>query len=495
MQSEKMPNFLKKRAFLTPERTAVYYQEQTITFGELYQRSYQAAGQLEGVGVQKDQYVGVLLKNNLDTVVILFALQLLGVHSVILNNRLAPAELVWQLKDSKVASLLLDDSFSDTRAFINRQLPSLDMVTKGGLLTGITCEPDIQEEIGLSEVCTIMYTSGTTGNPKGVIQTYGNHWWSSVGSALNLGFMEGDCWLCNVPLFHISGFSILMRSVIYGIPIVLHDHFDAEDTINDIHDKKVTIMSVVGTALGRIVDALQDRRLPDHFRCMLLGGGPAPLPLLQACVEKGIPVFQTYGMTESSSQIVTLAPEYSLSKLGSAGKPLFTSQVQIVAENGSQVPSGVPGEIVVKGPNVTPGYLFLPEVTEEKFQNGWFHTGDVGYLDEEGFLYVLDRRSDLIISGGENIYPAEIEAVLLAHRDVLEAGVTGLEDAKWGQVPIAFIIKKPGTNPSSEELMQFCKEQLGKYKVPKAFYFMEELPRNASKKLLRRELLKWVDQC
>jgi o-succinylbenzoate---CoA ligase len=228
---------------------------------------------------------------------------------------------------------------------------------------------------------------------------------------------------------------------------------------------------------------------------MLLGGGPAPLQLLQACVEKGIPVFQTYGMTESSSQIVTLAPEYSLSKLGSAGKPLFTSQVQIVAENGSQVPSGVPGEIVVKGPNVTPGYLFLPEVTEEKFQNGWFHTGDVGYLDEEGFLYVLDRRSDLIISGGENIYPAEIEAVLLAHRDVLEAGVTGLEDAKWGQVPIAFIIKKPGTNPSSEELMQFCKEQLGKYKVPKAFYFMEELPRNASKKLLRRELLKWVDQC
>jgi O-succinylbenzoic acid--CoA ligase len=436
----------------------------------------------------------VLLKNNLDTMVILFSLQLLGVHAVILNNRLSPSELVWQLKDSKAASLLLDDSFSDTKEFINRQLPSLYTVTKGELLTSITCVPDVQEEISLSEVCTIMYTSGTTGNPKGVIQTYGNHWWSSVGSALNLGFMEGDCWLCNVPLFHTSGFSILMRSVIYGMPIVLHEHFDVEETIHAIHDKKVTIMSVVGTALRRIVDALRDRRLPNHFRCMLLGGGPAPLPLLQACVEKEIPIFQTYGMTESSSQIVTLAPEYSLSKLGSAGKPLFISQVQIVAEDGSPAPSGVPGEIVIKGPNVTPGYLFLPEVTDEKFLNGWFHTGDVGYLDEEGFLYVLDRRSDLIISGGENIYPAEVEEVLLAHPDVLEAGVTGLVDAEWGQVPIAFIIKKEGTNPSSEELEQFCKERLGKYKVPKAFYFMEELPRNASKKLLRRELKKWVKE-
>jgi o-succinylbenzoate---CoA ligase len=339
-----------------------------------------------------------------------------------------------------------------------------------------------------------MYTSGTTGNPKGVIQTYGNHWWSSVGSALNLGFIEGDSWLCNVPLFHISGFSILMRSVIYGMPIVLHEHFDVEETIHDIHDKKVTIMSVVGTSLRRIVDALRERRLPNHFRCMLLGGGPAPLPLLQACIEKEIPVFQTYGMTESSSQIVTLAPEYSLTKLGSAGKPLFTSQLQIVAEDGGLAPSGMPGEIVIKGPNVTPGYLFLPEVTEEKFINGWFHTGDVGYLDEEGFLYVLDRRSDLIISGGENIYPAEIEAVLLAHPDVSEAGVTSLEDAEWGQVPIAYIVKREGTNPSVGALEQFCKERLAKYKVPKAFYFTKELPRNASKKILRRELREWVKE-
>ncbi|ETI69289.1 o-succinylbenzoate--CoA ligase [Neobacillus vireti] len=490
MQNETMPNFLKNRAFLTPERTAVYFKEQTLTFKELYDRTHETAGQIQAFGVQQDQFVGVLLKNHLDTVVILFALQLLGVKAVILNNRLSPAELVWQLNDSKVASLILEDSFAEIEQEINQQTASLKTITKERLFQMEAAMPAIKDEICLSQICTIMYTSGTTGNPKGVMQTYGNHWWSSVGSALNLGYTKSDCWLCSVPLFHISGFSILMRSVIYGMPFVLHERFDVERTIADISRKKVTIMSVVGTMLSRIVEKLEDRRLPEHFRCMLLGGGPAPLPLLQACVKKDIPVFQSYGMTESSSQIVTLSPEYSLTKLGSAGKPLFPAQLKIVDENGLPAKASEAGEIIVKGPNVTPGYLNRQEATEEKFHAGWFSTGDIGYVDEEGFLYVLDRRSDLIISGGENIYPAEIEATLLAHPAVADAGVTGIADAKWGQVPIAFIVKN--NTVSEDELQQFCLEKLAKYKVPKAFYFIEMLPRNAAKKLLRRQLREWV---
>jgi O-succinylbenzoic acid--CoA ligase len=487
MTTELLPNFLKKRAFLTPERVAVYFQEQSLTFRELYQRSYQVAGQIQALGVQKDQYVSVLLKNHLDTVVILFALQLLGVRAVILNNRLTPSELVWQLNDSRSSFLILEDSFSEMAVVINAGT-SLKTITKAILFEQKAVVPAIQEEISLSEICTIMYTSGTTGSPKGVIQTYGNHWWSAVGSALNLGFTDNDCWLCVVPLFHISGFSIVMRSVIYGMPIVLHDHFDVDRTIKDIDVLRVTIMSVVGTMLTQMVDTLHSSRLPTHFRCMLLGGGPAPLPLLEACVEKAIPIFQTYGMTESSSQIVTLSPEYSLTKLGSAGKPLFPAQLQIVLEGGVEASAGVAGEIIIKGPNVTPGYLYRAQASEETFRDGWFSTGDIGYMDEEGFLYVLDRRSDLIISGGENIYPAEIETVLLAHPDIVDAGVTSLDDAKWGQVPIAFIVKKEGTNPLAGELQQFCLDQLAKYKVPTAFYFIDELPRNAAKKLLRRNL-------
>jgi o-succinylbenzoate---CoA ligase len=311
---------------------------------------------------------------------------------------------------------------------------------------------------------------------------------------LNLGYTDSDRWLCSVPLFHISGYSILMKSVIYGMPMILHESFDADRAINDIKTKQVTIISVVGTMLFRIVEALKDSKLPNHFRCALLGGGPAPLPLLEACKAKEVPVFQSYGMTETASQIVTLAPEYSITKLGSAGKPLFPSQIMISLEDGKQASPKQAGEIIVKGPNVTKGYLNRPEVIEEKFNQGWFHTGDIGYMDEEGFLYVLDRRSDLIISGGENIYPAEIESVLLAHPDVADAGVTGFNDETWGQVPAAFVVRKKDACVTEDELKRFCLENLAKYKVPRSFYFTEKLPRNASKKLLRRKLSELIHE-
>ncbi|WHX99696.1 o-succinylbenzoate--CoA ligase [Neobacillus sp. DY30] len=489
MQHETMPNFLKKRAFLTPERTAVYFNDQTISFKELYEKSYETAGQLKSLGVKKDQYIGVILKNHFDTVVILFALQLMGVKAVILNNRLSKKELVWQVNDSKAAAVILENEFYEIS-----QSVEVPVIKKEDLFAATLEIPEIQEEIHLNDVCTVMYTSGTTGYPKGVLHTYGNHWWSAVGSALNLGYTDRDRWLCSVPLFHISGYSILMKSVIYGMPIILHESFDANKAIGDIKSKHVTIMSVVGTMLFRMVEALEGSQLPNYFRCALLGGGPAPLPLLEVCKAKAVPVFQSYGMTETASQIVTLAPEYSITKLGSAGKPLFPSQIEIILENGGVAQANQAGEIIVKGPNVTMGYLNRPEVSKEKFNQGWFHTGDIGYMDEEGFLYVLDRRSDLIISGGENIYPAEIESVLLAHPDVADAGVTGFNDETWGQVPVAFIVPKKNAKVTEEELIQFCLVSLAKYKIPKSFYFTKELPRNASKKLLRRKLSELVHE-
>ncbi len=492
IEAQAMPNFLQKRAFLTPERPAIHFSNVTYSFSEVYERAHTIAGQLQAAGVKKGEYAGVLLRNHVDTVFILLALQLIDVKAVILNNRLTSEELRWQMADSRSAYLLTENAFEEISEKITYTLTEVSVILKENLFEAAYSEPEMAEEVNLDEVCTVMYTSGTTGNPKGVLQTYGNHWWSAIGSALNLGLNENDCWLCSVPIFHISGYSILMRSIIYGMKMVLCESFNEKKVIDMISSEKVTIMSVVSTMLSRIVEELRNEKLPDYFRCMLLGGGPAARSLLEVCKEKDIPVYQTYGMTETSSQIVTLAPEYSFSKLGSAGKPLFPSQLKIVGGNGENAHPGEAGEIFVKGPNVTKGYLNREDETLKKIRDGWLSTGDIGYLDSEGFLYVLDRRSDLIISGGENIYPAEIEGVLISHPYITDAGVIGMKDDDWGEVPAAFVAGDK--NMDAEEVRQYCLSKLAKYKVPKRIIMVDEIPRNASKKVLRRKLRELLEE-
>ena len=317
-----------------------------------------------------------------------------------------------------------------------------------------------------------MYTSGTTDRPKGAILTYANHWWSAIGSVLNLGLLPDDRWLACLPLFHVGGLSILLRSVICGFTAVVHLRFDAREVNRAIDEQGVSMVSVVSAMLDRMLAERGGRPYPSTLRCILLGGGPAPLPLLERAVQAGAPVVQTYGLTETASQVVTLAPEHALTKLGSAGKPLMGSQIRIDDD----------GEIHVVGPTVSPGYLHRPP------RDGWLRTGDLGYLDNEGYLYVLDRREDLIISGGENIYPAEVEATLIAHPAVREAGVIGLADAEWGRRVAALVVLEPGQTATPEELIAFCRMRLAGYKVPRRIAFRESLPRNAAGKLLRRDL-------
>jgi O-succinylbenzoic acid--CoA ligase len=206
-----------------------------------------------------------------------------------------------------------------------------------------------------------------------------------------------------------------------------------------------------------------------------------------------VPVVQTYGLTETASQVATLAPEDTLRKLGSAGKPLFGTELRIEASDGALLPAGSEGEIVVRGPTVTPGYLNNPDATARAIRDGWLHTGDVGYLDEEGYLYILDRRDDLIVSGGENVYPAEIEAVLQSHPDVLEGGVYGVLDERWGQSPVAAVVLRAGAEVTPETLLAYCRERLAAYKAPSSIEFRAELPRNAAGKLVRRRLLEHQD--
>ncbi|MGN1385769.1 MAG: o-succinylbenzoate--CoA ligase [Bacillus sp. (in: firmicutes)] len=485
-QQNTMPNWLKKRALLSPQRTALIYEEKHYSFSDLYELSIQFSRKLHTLGIRSNDKVGLLMNTRLEMVIAIHAAMQLGVELVLFNSRLTAQELLWQFGDSQLKWLITEGEFQEVAdsKYSPIFIEHLELVEESELFI----EAD---EFDLNKTATIMYTSGTSGYPKAVRQTYGNHWWSAVGSMLNLGLHENDRWLCTMPLFHISGLSILLRSVIYGMTVILHKQFNEKLVNEHIRRYEVTIMSVVTTMLNRMLAQLGDEDYPVSLRCLLLGGGPAPLSILESCKEKAIPVFQTYGMTETSSQIVTLSPEYSLEKLGSAGKALFPSQLKIILE-GREAGVREIGEILVKGPNVTSGYVNRPEETSKAFLDGWLITGDIGYVDEDGFLYVVDRRSDLIISGGENVYPAEIEAVLMKHPSIFEAGVTGADDATWGQVPVAFVVLKYSAD--EDELISYCRRYLAGYKVPKEIYFVDELPRNSSNKLIRRHLMNLIEQ-
>jgi len=427
------------------------------------------------------------------------ALTRLGTILVPLNLRLTLEELCWQVHDVHASLLVCDESYASLATEIGLAVSQLSLATlakeskRGETVLSELPENEVSLRtlIDLGAPQAILYTSGTTGQPKGALITYGMQWWNAVGSALNLGHSLDDCWLACLPLYHIGGLSILMRSVIYGISVMVHEKFDPMIINRSILEDKITIISVVAVMLQRMLADLDANwggaGYPATLRCVLLGGGPAPYPLLEACVPRGIPVVQTYGLTEACSQAVTLSPADAVRKLGSAGRPLPPVQLRIMRDN-RQAPPGEPGEIFLQGPTITPGYVDRPEATAQAFQDGWFATGDIGYLDKDGYLFVLDRRADLIISGGENVYPAEIESVLQSHPAVMEAGVCGQADPQWGQVPVAFVVPSGGSTLSVEEVLDFTARKLARYKRPRAIYFTEQLPHTSSGKLLRREL-------
>lgn len=466
-----LTNWLEKRVRLSPEKTALVFHDKQETFLEVYDAVQKVAGKLGGFGVRQGAYVALLGRNDRDTFLMIHALQQIGARTVFLNNRLTATEIVFQIQDARVACCFYADEFAPKMASLDVEAISFSSVMSAPVL-----DIPLVANFAMDEVASVMYTSGTTGKPKGVMQTFGNHWWSATGSMLNLGLEASDSWLCAVPIFHISGLSILMRSVIYGIPVYLEEHFDARRTDALLRNGEVTMISVVTTMVERLLDVFQEPYHP-HFRCMLLGGGPASKSLLEVCFENGIPLVQSFGMTETASQIVTLPPEKALQKIGSAGKALFPAEVKI----------GEHDEILLKGPSIMVGYLHNEKATEGAFDaGGWFQTGDIGYIDEDGFLFVLERRSDLIISGGENVYPTEIEHVLLEHPSVAEVAVVAAPSEKWGEVPVAFVVTKTGIETQS--LLTFCEQRLAKFKIPQQFYFLEQLPKTASQKVQRHRL-------
>ncbi len=490
-----VPNWLRYHSMTTPNRPALLARGQSLSWVELEREVDKTASCLTQLGVRPGDHVGVLLGNSPGFVTIVHALMRAGAVLVPLNTRLSAEELGWQAQDAGL-SLLVHDEANASKALEAVRAGSITLQAVQDLTAGHVTRVAERSahQLNLSALHSIVYTSGTTGRPKGAMLTYGNHWWSATASAINLGHHRDERWLVCLPLFHVGGLAILFRSVIFGVPVILHDGFDPAAVNSAIDEQGVTLLSVVSTMLGRMLEERCEKPYPPNLRAVLLGGGPAPRPLLDECIRRGLPVLQTYGMTETASQAVTLSPEDASRKAGSAGKPLIGVELRI-ERDGEDAAPGEEGEITLRGPSVSTGYWQRPEKTEHAWRGGWFHTGDIGCLDEEGYLYVLDRRDDLVISGGENVYPAQVEAVLLSHSAVAEAGVTGRPDPRWGQAVVASVVLRPGARTSEEELRAYCREQLAGYKVPASVVFVTELPRNAAGKLLRRMLReRWTSQ-
>ncbi len=489
--SQVLPNWLAQRTATKPAHPALIWHGQAMSYAELGARAAWTSARFHALGVQRGDRVAVLLGNHPDFVVILHALSRLRAVIIPLNRRLVAPELGLQVAASRPRLLVYDAGSAAIVQDLHREctltgvsvntdpLPgdvALEAVAAGG-------QPDATD-IDLDAVQSIIFTSGSSGRPKGVLLTYGNVFWSAVGSAFNLGVHGDDRWLACLPFCHVGGLSILWRSVIYGTTVVLQDGFDPVAMDRALDSDRVTMVSLVANMLQRLLEQHGDRATPRWLRCVLLGGGPAPLALLEACRGRGIPVVQTYGLTEAASQVTTLAPVDAERKLGSSGKPLLGTEIRIAGADGRDS-GGMTGEILVRGPTVSPGYLDRSVAARE---GGWLRTADLGRFDDEGFLYVVGRVDDMIISGGENVHPAEVEAVLQAYPAVAEACVFGLPDPVWGEVVAASVRVQPGMTVTPSALVEYTRHHLARFKVPRRVHIVTDFPRTASGKIIRSQV-------
>ncbi len=480
-----MRDWLRARTRATPHKLAVLCEGRAVSYAELDRLADGLAAGLIRRGVQPGDRVAVKLPNSIEYVALIHAVARIGAVLVPLNTRLTEQELTVQI-DLTTPRLIITDPVSirpetapvySTYGVPDPQSPNLPISQ-----SPIPNLPISQSPIPNPQ--SIIFTSGTSGTPKGAVLTFDNHLWSANSSAMRLGVDVDDRWLSCLPLYHVGGQAVVFRSCLYGTAILLHSRFDV-DAFNAALDADApTLTSLVPTMLHRLLQS-RSQPWPESLRLVLLGGAAATPELLDAARAANVPVATTYGLTEAASQVATALPGDVLRKPGSVGKPLMFTQVEIADEQGVRLLAGEIGEMLVRGPQVMAGYFENPEATARALQGGWLHTGDLGYVDADGDLFLVQRRSDLIVSGGENIYPAQIEAVLRRHPAVAEACVVGIPDPEWGQRVAGAVELRPGAAATIEELLAFCRAELAGYKVPRWLLILDALPQTSSGKIER----------
>ncbi|MFJ6837793.1 o-succinylbenzoate--CoA ligase [Streptomyces sp. NPDC091209] len=490
MRNEGLGSWPARRARKTPHRTALIHGDDMLGYAELHTRTTRLAHALRTLGIGRGDRIAYLGPNHPSYLETLFAAGLLGAVFVPLNPRLAGPEIAYQLADSG-AEVLIHASAQAGLAVGPPDGTEVRTVIEVGtsyeeLIADAPDEP-IDRPVAADDLCIIMYTSGTTGRPKGAMLTHGNLTWNAVNVLVDHDLTADERALVSAPLFHTAGLNMLTLPVLLkGGTCVLTESFDPAATFDLIERHRITFMFGVPTMFDRVA---RHPRWADadlsSLRILTCGGSPVPNPLIAAYQERGLTFLQGYGMTEAAPGTLFLDAGHAVAKAGSAGVPHFFSDVRVVRPDLTPVDAGETGEVVVRGPHVMPGYWGLPEETAAAFTDGWFRSGDAARVDDDGYVFIVDRIKDMIISGGENVYPAEIEDLLLAHPGIVECAVIGVADDTWGEVPRAVVVAREGVELDPDEVLATLSGRLAKYKIPKSVVVVDELPRTASGKLLK----------
>ncbi|MEV2252804.1 long-chain fatty acid--CoA ligase [Streptomyces sp. NPDC050147] len=494
MRNEGLGSWPARRARKTPHRTAFTHQGRTTTYAELHSRVLRLAHALRARGVRRGDRVAYLGSNHPAFLETFFAAGALGAVFVPLNTRLTPPEIAYQLADASARTIVHSPAHTAALAELRQAAGHVDLTVEVGpdmeaLIEGSVEEP-LDETVGGDDVCLLMYTSGTTGRPKGAMLTHANLTWNAVNVLVDADLTTDTVALVSAPLFHAAALGMLTLPVLLkGGHCVLVESFDPAETLGLVEQHGVRVMFGVPTMYERLTREPRWRNADlSSLRILMCGGAPVPTPLIEAYAQRGLAFQQGYGMTEAAPGVLYLDAEHAASKAGSAGVPHFFTDVRVVRPDLSPAATGETGEVLVRGPHVMAGYWQLPDETAAAFADGWFRTGDAARVDSDGFVTIADRLKDMIISGGENIYPAEVESALLAHPDVLECAVIGVPDARWGEVPRAVVVPREGSAPTADDVLGFLAGRLAKYKIPESVVCVSALPRTASGKLHKPSL-------
>ncbi|MEN3540825.1 long-chain fatty acid--CoA ligase [Microbispora sp. ZYX-F-249] len=489
-----------RRAQMSPGRTAFVFEDRSLSYAEVHERTTRLASRLREAGVRAGDRVAYLGPNHVAFAETMFAAHVLGAIFVPLNFRLAAPEIAYMLADSGAAVLV----YAPECAAVVREIPgppgphtvvALESPAEGErhyetwLSQGDPTPIDVA--VTLDDVALILYTSGTTGRPKGAMLTHANLAWNCFHMLIGVDVAGTEVTLISAPLFHVAALNqTLLPTFLKGGTSVIMPFWDVDRCYDLIEKHRVTWMFGVTAMFAAFA---RSPRWPhadlSSLRTLMSGGAAIPVALIRAYQERGLVFCQGYGMTETAPGATFLEAGESVRKVGSAGVPVFFADVRVVRPDLTPVAPGEPGEVLVRGPNVTPGYWRNPEASAAALtEDGWFRSGDIATLDDEGHLHIVDRVKDMYISGGENVYPAEVESVLFEHPAVAEAAVVGVPDERWGEVGRAFVVPRPGAAVTPGELRGFLRPRLAKYKIPVYVDVVGALPKTGSGKIRKPDL-------